>query len=101
MRPAYGSFETWDKSGFKYSDEYVGKTFAVKKVTVKDVEINKKPNKEVTIEVTEVGGKTKIKFKGYDEVCPFLLPNDFFFNINVFLRYAKRLQGPLLPLHRR
>ncbi len=68
VRPAYGTLETWDKSGFKYSDEYAGKTFAVKKVTVKDVEINKKPNKEVTIEATEVGGKTKIKFKGYEEV---------------------------------
>ena len=67
VRPAYGTLETWDKSGFKYSDEYAGKTFAVKKVTVKDVEINKKPNKEVTIEATEVGGKTKIKFKGYEE----------------------------------
>lgn len=68
VRPAYGTLETWDKSGFKYSEEYEGKTFAIKKITTKDVELNKKPNKEITVEATEVGGKTKIKFKGYEEV---------------------------------
>lgn len=68
VRPAYGTLETWDKSGFKYDKSYEGKIFVINKVTVKDVELNKKPNKEVTVEASGVDSKDKIKFKGYQEV---------------------------------
>ena len=60
--------ERWAKSGFKFDKALADKVFSVTKVTVKDVTLNDKPNKEVTIQATEVGGKTKIKFKGYEEV---------------------------------
>lgn len=68
VREAYGSLETWDKSGFKPKEENFGVTYTITKVNVKDVELNKKPNKEVTIEAIQDGGKKKIKFKGYEEV---------------------------------
>ena len=68
VRPAYGRLETWKKSGFEYEKEYEGKTFTITKVTVKDVTLNGKPNKEVTVSAVEDGGKKKIKFKGYQEV---------------------------------
>ena len=68
VRPAYGALETWEKSGFKYDKTYDGKTFTITKITVKDVELNKKPNKEVQVIAVEDGTKKKIKFKGYEEV---------------------------------
>lgn len=68
VRPAYGKLETWNKSGFNYNKSYDGKTFTITKVTVKDVTLNGKPNKEVTILAVQDGAKTKIKFKGYEEV---------------------------------
>ena len=68
VRPAYGKLETWKKSGFEYNKSYDGKTFTITKVSVKDVELNDKPNREVTVQAVEDGGKTKIKFKGYEEV---------------------------------
>lgn len=68
VRPAYGSLETWRKSGFEYDKSYDGKTFTITKVTVKDVKLNDKPNKEVTIVAVQDGAKNKIKFKGYEEV---------------------------------
>lgn len=68
IRPAYGKLETWEKSGFKPSEETQNMTFTVTKVTVKDVELNKKPNKEIAIEAVQVDGKKKIKFKAYEEV---------------------------------
>lgn len=68
VRPAYGHLETWKKSGFEYDKSYDGKTFTITKVTVKDVELNDKPNKEVTIVAVQDGAKKKIKFKGYEEV---------------------------------
>lgn len=68
VRPAYGLLETWEKSGFKYDKSFDGKTFTITKVTVKDVELNKKPNKEITIIAVQDGSKSKIKFKGYEEV---------------------------------
>lgn len=66
LRPAYGKLETWNNSGFKPSDELLGQTFVVTKVTVRDVELNKEPNKEII--VNAVQGKKKIKFKGYDKL---------------------------------
>lgn len=68
VRPAYGSLETWRKSGFEYDKSYDGKTFTITKVTVKDVKLNDKPNKEVTIVAVQDCAKNKIKFKGYEEV---------------------------------
>ena len=68
VRPAYGTLETWKKSGFEYDKDYDGKTFTITKVTVKDVELNDKPNKEISIVAVQDGGKSKIKFKGYEEV---------------------------------
>ena len=68
VRPAYGKLETWTKSGFNYDKSYEGKTFTITKITVKDVTLNDKPNKEVTVVAVQDGAKTKIKFKGYEEV---------------------------------
>ena len=68
VRPAYGKLETWTKSGFTYDKSYEGKTFTITKITVKDVTLNDKPNKEVTVVAVQDGAKTKIKFKGYEEV---------------------------------
>ena len=68
VRPAFGKLETWKKSGFEYDKTYDGKTFTISKVTVKDVTLNDKPNKEITVMAVEDGGKKKIKFKGYEEV---------------------------------
>lgn len=68
VREAYGLLETWENSGFKPKEENFGVTYKITKVTVKDVELNKKPNREITIEAMQDGGKKKIKFKGYEEV---------------------------------
>ena len=68
VRPAYGKLETWNKSGFTYDKSYEGKTFTITKITVKDVTLNDKPNKKVTVVAVQDGAKTKIKFKGYEEV---------------------------------
>lgn len=68
VRPAYGKLETWRKSGFEYDKGYNGKTFTITKVKVKDVTLNDKPNKEITVMAVEDGGKNKIKFKGYEDV---------------------------------
>lgn len=68
VRPAYGKLETWTKSGFTYDKSYEGKTFTITTVTVKDVTLNDKPNKEITVVAVQDGAKTKIKFKGYEEV---------------------------------
>ena len=68
VRPAYGKLETWTKSGFTYDKSYEGKTFTITKITVKDVTLNDKPNKKVTVVAVQDGAKTKIKFKGYEEV---------------------------------
>ena len=67
VRPAYGKLETWTKSGFTYDKSYEGKTFTITKITVKDVTLNDKPNKEVTVVAVQDGAKTKIKFKAYEE----------------------------------
>lgn len=68
VRPAYGKLETWTKSGFTYDKSYEGKTFTITKITVKDVTLNDKPNKKVTVVAVQDGAKTKIKFKAYEEV---------------------------------
>ena len=68
VRPAYGLLETWKFSGLKYNPMYEEKTFIVSTVTVKDVMLGGKPNKEVSVVAVENGGKTKIKFRGYEEV---------------------------------
>lgn len=68
VRPAYGQLETWDKSGFKFNESYIGKTYTISKVTVKNITLNDKPNKEISIIAIENGSKRKIKFKGYEEV---------------------------------
>ena len=68
FRYAYGSLETWEKSGFKPNDEIIPLTFQITKITVKDVELNKEPNQEICVEAIQVGGKKKVKFKGYQKV---------------------------------
>lgn len=68
LRYPAGKLETWDKSGFKPNDEMIPNTYTITKVTVKDVELNGKPNKEITVEAIQNGAKKKIKFKGYEEV---------------------------------
>lgn len=68
VRPAYGQLETWRKSGFEYDKSYEGKTFTITKISVKDVVLNDKPNREVSVTAVQDGGKSKIKFKGYEEV---------------------------------
>ena len=68
IRYASGKLETWDKSGFKPSKEVIPLTFTITKVTTKDIRLNDKPNLEIQVEAIQVGGKKKIKFKGYQEV---------------------------------
>ena len=68
FREAYGKFETWRKSGFNYDESYQDLTFTIKKISVKEVELNDKPNKEVTIEAVQDGAERKVKFKGYEEL---------------------------------
>lgn len=68
FREAYGNLETWKKSGFSYNESYAGKVFSISKIAVKDVVLNDKPNKEVTVSAVSSDGKTKVKFKGYEEV---------------------------------
>ena len=68
VRKAFGSLETWKKTGFNFSDDYLGKTYTITKVTVKDVTVNNEPNREIAIVAVENGTKRKIKFKGYEEV---------------------------------
>ena len=68
LRYPSGKLETWDKSGFKPSYEMIPNTYTITKVTVKDVELNKKPNREITVEAIQNGAKKKIKFKAYEEV---------------------------------
>lgn len=68
VRYASGELETWEKSGFKPKDEIISNTYTITKVTVKDVELNGKPNKEVTVEAIQDGSKKKVKFKGYQKV---------------------------------
>lgn len=67
VRPAYGPLETWGKSGFMYNTTYDGSIYTIIKVKVKDVKLNKKPNKRITI-VAENAEKGIIAFKGYEEV---------------------------------
>lgn len=68
FRYACGKLETWEKSGFKPKDEIMPNTYTITKVTVKDVELNGEPNKEITIEAVQDGTKKKVKFKGYEDV---------------------------------
>lgn len=68
IRQAYGKLETWEKSGLKFKEEFNGKIYTISKITVKDVILNDKPNKEISIVAVENGTKKKIKFKGYEEV---------------------------------
>lgn len=65
VRPAYGTLETWKRSGFEYKPEFEGKVFTIKKITVKDVEVNKEANKEINVEAVAVNSKEKLKFKAY------------------------------------
>ncbi len=68
VRPAYGQLETWNKSGFKYKESHAGKIYTISKITVKNITLNNKPNKEISVTAIENGSNKKIKFKGYEEV---------------------------------
>lgn len=68
FRYPVGTLETWEKSGFTLSEDIIPNTYTITKVTVKDVELNKKPNREITVEAVQNGSKKKVKFKGYEEV---------------------------------
>ncbi|MGM9803021.1 MAG: hypothetical protein ACI308_02475 [Muribaculaceae bacterium] len=54
------------------------KIFKVTKVTVKDVEIDNNPNREISIEATQLDCARKIKFKAYEELS---FKKDFMGNI--------------------
>lgn len=69
LREAHGTLETWKKTGLDIKPEMYDNIYVVTKITVKDVEVNKKNNKEVTVEAVQKGTKKKIKFKGYEEVA--------------------------------
>ena len=73
FRPACGSLETWENSGFKFSKELATVPYTIIKVKVKDVIIDNEPNREITIEAVPTYGrqknKYKEKFKGYEEVA--------------------------------
>lgn len=66
VRPAYGSLERWENSGFEYNKEFEGKTFTISNIIVKDVTIKDESTKEITVIAIEDGGKKKINFKGYE-----------------------------------
>lgn len=68
VRPAYGDLETWKRTGFNYEDVYSDKVFTITKITAKDVMLNDKPNKEITVFAEGKNIKKKIKIKGYEEV---------------------------------
>ncbi len=68
FRPAFGSLESWDKSGFKYKEELANTAFVITDIKVKDVILNDSANKEITIQAIPVGGGKKVKFKGNEEV---------------------------------
>lgn len=68
IRQAFGKLETWEKSGFKFNEDFEGKVYTISKITVKDVTVNGKPNKEITIVAIANDAKKKIKFKAYEEV---------------------------------
>lgn len=72
FRPACGSLETWDNSGFKYSKDLATVPYTIVKVKVKDVVIDNEPNREITIEAVPTYGsqknRFKEKFKGYEKV---------------------------------
>lgn len=68
VREAYGDLETWYKSGFKPKGDNIGTIYTITNVIVKDVQLNKEPNREVTIEAIQNDTNKKIKFKGYEEV---------------------------------
>lgn len=63
-----GVLETWDNSGFKLKDRYIPNTYTITKIKVKDVVLNGKPNKEITVKAIQNGIKKKVQFKGYEEL---------------------------------
>lgn len=69
FRKAFGQLETWDRSGFKYNDIYAGKIFNITNISTKDVVLNGKPNKRISIKAVSNDGKSKVKFIGYEHVA--------------------------------
>ncbi|WP_406535222.1 hypothetical protein [Methanobrevibacter sp.] len=67
VRNAYG-YESWEKTGFKPNEDDLNSnvTFTITKISVKEVNKNDKPNKEITIEAIQNGVKRNIKIKSYE-----------------------------------
>lgn len=68
FRHSIGTLETWNKSGFKPSDDVIQNTYTITKIDVKDIELNGDPNREITVEAVQNGTKKKVKFKAYEKV---------------------------------
>ena len=66
FRESMGIHETWDNSGFKYKENYKGKLFVIESISVKEETTQGKTNKKVSLVATEVNGKKKVKFHGYE-----------------------------------
>ena len=67
IRNAFGKLETWERTKF-YDYKYcIGKIYTINKITVKDIELNGKPNRKITIVASENGSNKKIKFNTYEE----------------------------------
>ncbi len=69
LRNPVGQLETWYKSGLSLSNDMMGKSYTITKVAVKDVVVNAKINRQVTVVAVQNGTKKKIKFKAYEEVA--------------------------------
>lgn len=67
FRRACGSLEPWDYTYINYPKARAKVPYTIIKIKTKDVVVDKKPNREITIEAIPTGGGPKVKFKGYEE----------------------------------
>lgn len=67
IRNAFGNLETWERTKLYDYKYYIGKTYTINKITVKDVKLNGKPNRRISIVAKENGSNRKIKFDAYEE----------------------------------
>lgn len=72
IRRAISEFETWEKSGLKFKEELCNNVYTITSITMKDVRLEDKPNKEIRIEAELNNSKRgKIKFKTYQIACSY------------------------------
>lgn len=67
FRRACGGLEPWDYTYINYPIARANVPYTIIKIKTKDVVIDKKPNREISIEAIPTGGGSKVKFKGYEE----------------------------------